>query len=666
MGETSFFDAVIQWIGDHAFWAGPLVFLIAFAESVAVVGLLVPGAVFLFAAGALIGLGVLEAWPMLLWAFAGAVAGDALSYWLGRHYHEELRRLWPFSRYPDLIRRGEAFFLRHGGKSVVLARFVGPLRPIVPAIAGMLDMPAGRFFAVNILSAAGWSPAYLLPGAVFGASLSLAAEVAGRLATLVIVVLVLLWGGVALVRKLYRVLRPHSGAMVAGLLRWSGRHPASGGLAHALLDPHHPEARSLGTLALLALMMTAAFVALQLAALWSAPLQELDELVFHLLQGLRTPGADLAMAWLTRLGGQATLIPVVALTALWLVFRGHGRAAGYLVSGAVVVPLLTFALKAATDLARPAPGELVMASAAFPSGHTAGAAVVYGFLAVLAAARLGPTGRLTLYGAVAVPVLLVAFSRLYLGLHWLSDILGGLALALAWVTGAGLIYRRHHAAGPPPSLTGVVLAALLVTGLFQAIVAPAGAPERAAPPPHVMPATVWQEAGWRALPTRRQDLAAHRDDPLNLQFAGDPEQLARALEREGWHRPVAPSGADLLRFLAPTTKPERLPLLPRVHDGRYEQLRRIRVNAAGELRVVRLWPATWRLTDGRPLWVGQAGRLRPVSPGRLFAGLTGARGYAEAATAVARDLAEQGWEVDRRPLPGDDGPLYRLEPPSEP
>ena len=666
MADASFFEAIIQWVGDHALWAGPLVFLVAFAESVAVVGLLVPGAVILFAVGALIGLGALEAWPMLLWAFAGAVAGDGLSYWLGRHYHEELRGLWPLSRYPDLIRRGEAFFLRHGGKSVVLARFVGPLRPIVPAIAGMLDMPAPRFFAVNILSAAGWSPAYLLPGAVFGASLGLAAEVAGRLAALVVVVLVLLWGGIALVRRLYRALYPRTSAMLAGLLRWSGRHPTSGGLAHALLDPGHPEARSLGTLALLALLMAIAFIALQLAALWSAPLQELDELVFHLLQGLRTPGADLAMAWLTRLGGQATLVPVVALTGLWLLLRGHGRAAGYLVAGAVVVPVLTSILKAATDLARPAPGELALASAAFPSGHTAGAAVVYGFLAVLAAARLGPTGRLTLYGAVAVPVLLVAFSRLYLGLHWLSDILGGLALALAWVTGAGLIYRRHHAAGPPPSLVGVVLAALLVTGLVQAVVVPATPPPQAEPSPALVPATVWQEVGWHALPTRRQDLVAHRDDPLNLQFAGDPGQLARALERAGWRNPVAPSGTDLLRFLAPTTEPARLPLLPRVHAGRYEQLRRIRVTRAGDLQVVRLWPAPWRLSDGRRLWVGQAGRLRPIRPAGLFAGLVGADGYSEVADAVARDLGEQGWRVGAGQLPADGGPLYRLEPPSTP
>lgn len=666
MEETTLFATIMAWVEAYAAWAGPLVFLVSFAESVALVGLVVPGAVILFAVGALIGLGVLPVWPMLIWAFVGAVAGDALSYWLGRRYHRELRALWPFSRYPDLLARGERFFHRHGGKSVVLARFIGPLRPIVPAVAGMLDMPAPRFFVVNILSAAGWSPAYLLPGAVFGASLGLAAEVAGRLAALVVVTVVVLWGGVALTRRLYRVLHPRTRAMIAGLLRWSGRHPASGGLTQALLDPHHPEARSLGILALLTLLMAAAFVTIQLAALWSAPLQELDELVFHTLQGLRTPAADRAMAWITRLGGQATLIPVVALTGLWLLWRGHGRAAGYLVAGAVVVPLLAFGLKAVTGLARPAPGELALASAAFPSGHAAGATAVYGFLAVLAAARLGPTGRLTLYAAVAGPILLVALSRLYLGLHWLSDILGGVALALAWVTGAGVVYRRHHTAGPAPTLAGVAIAALLATGLGQAALAPAEPPPRAEAALRTMPAAVWRDAGWQALPMRRQDLAAHRDDPLNLQFAGDPEELARALERTGWQRPVEPSGPDLLRFLAPTTEPDRLPLLPRVHDGRYETFRRIRVTPAGELQVIRLWPVAWRLADGRRLWVGQAGHLRAIRPGGIFAGLAGAGGYAEVAVAIAGELGGRDWRVEPARPPADGGPLYRLEPPSAP
>ncbi|MES9896122.1 MAG: VTT domain-containing protein, partial [Candidatus Thiodiazotropha endolucinida] len=95
-----------------------------------------------------------------------------------------LRGFWPFNRHPATLQRGITFFQRYGGKSVALGRFFGPVRAIIPLVAGMLGMPPLRFLAANILSALVWAPAYLLPGIVFGASLELASEVAFRLVAL--------------------------------------------------------------------------------------------------------------------------------------------------------------------------------------------------------------------------------------------------------------------------------------------------------------------------------------------------------------------------------------------------------------------------------------------------------------------------------------------------
>ncbi|WVM90805.1 VTT domain-containing protein [Halopseudomonas pachastrellae] len=69
-----------------------------------------------------------------------------------------------FRRHPQWIDRGERFFRRYGWVSVVLGRFIGPIRPIIPLVAGMFDMPAWRFVAINLLSALVWAPAYLIPG----------------------------------------------------------------------------------------------------------------------------------------------------------------------------------------------------------------------------------------------------------------------------------------------------------------------------------------------------------------------------------------------------------------------------------------------------------------------------------------------------------------------
>ena len=109
--------------------SGLIVFLVAAGESLALVGIVVPGVVFMLGIGALVGLNAINLWQALFWAMAGAIVGDWLSYWLGRHFDQQLRHIWPLSRYPKLIPRGEAFFNKHGGASVFFGRFVGPLRP---------------------------------------------------------------------------------------------------------------------------------------------------------------------------------------------------------------------------------------------------------------------------------------------------------------------------------------------------------------------------------------------------------------------------------------------------------------------------------------------------------------------------------------------------------
>ncbi|SMH44781.1 DedA family protein [Azospirillum agricola] len=156
--------ALASFIETHAEWAGAIIFLVAFTEGITIVGLLVPGVVMLTAAGALVAAGILDFWTVYLAIVGGAVLGDAASYWLGRLYGERLFQLWPFSRRPELRDRGEAFFLRHGGKSVFLARFVGPLRAVVPTTAGMMAMPHRQFQTFNLLSAAIWAPLLMSPG----------------------------------------------------------------------------------------------------------------------------------------------------------------------------------------------------------------------------------------------------------------------------------------------------------------------------------------------------------------------------------------------------------------------------------------------------------------------------------------------------------------------
>lgn len=186
MTLPAWLQSLIDWVALHPESAGIAIFIISAVESLALVGILIPGVVILFAFGTLVGTGILPVVPVLLWAFAGAVLGDQISFWLGWNLKERLWQIWPLSRYPQFVGKSQRFFHKYGAASVFIGRFIGPIRPVIPAMAGMSGMPPFRFTLVNLSSAALWSPAYLLPGAVLGASMQVAGAVAAKMALLMV------------------------------------------------------------------------------------------------------------------------------------------------------------------------------------------------------------------------------------------------------------------------------------------------------------------------------------------------------------------------------------------------------------------------------------------------------------------------------------------------
>lgn len=157
---------ILAFMKENQAWAAPIVFALAFAESLALVALLVPATVILWGVGALIGAAGLDFWPIWSAAALGAALGDWLSYWLGLHYHDQIARMWPIRNYPDLLPRGRRFFERWGALGVFGGRFIGPLRAAVPLAAGACEMPRGQFQLANWSSALVWATTTLTPGAL--------------------------------------------------------------------------------------------------------------------------------------------------------------------------------------------------------------------------------------------------------------------------------------------------------------------------------------------------------------------------------------------------------------------------------------------------------------------------------------------------------------------
>jgi len=154
----------LAFIRDNPEWALFVIGLTAFGESFVFLGLLFPGTAMLIAAGTLVSEGILKPLPTITAGIIGAVLGDSASFWLGEKFGPALPKIWPFRSHPGRLARGISFFEHFGGSSIFIGRFFGPLRAVVPLVAGMMRMPPLRFYAANVLSALVWAPALVLFG----------------------------------------------------------------------------------------------------------------------------------------------------------------------------------------------------------------------------------------------------------------------------------------------------------------------------------------------------------------------------------------------------------------------------------------------------------------------------------------------------------------------
>ncbi|MES9992077.1 MAG: VTT domain-containing protein [Candidatus Thiodiazotropha sp.] len=594
---SEYFTPLLTWIGENPFWAGLAVFVVAFSESVAIVGLLIPGVVMMFGFGALIATGVLDFWPVFWWAVAGAVVGDGISFWLGHHFQDRLQGFWPFNHHPATLERGIDFFQRFGGKSVALGRFFGPVRAIIPLVAGMLGMSPLRFIVANVLSALAWAPAYLLPGIVFGASLELASEVALRLVALMLLLLVLAWALFMLARTLFRLIQPHATSLVQWGFEWGQMHRGFRSISSSLADPNHPQAKGLAFLATLLLLTTLLFALITGVVLDGSLTKQADLLLYNALQSLRTPWGDQLMVLFTGLGDLGPILLITLGIAIVLLMQGHRRAFYYLLAASAFGLLAPLLLKYSLRIPRPPSAPEFLGPWSFPSAHVLRSVTLYGFVSIMIARAMSQEWRWFPYSIAALAIGGVSLSRLYLGVHWGTDILASLTLGIAWIALLGIAYYRHvEAETQTTAMIGSTLLLLLICGAYAWL----NAAERSSTFQHqaeIVELTPdrWQH-GSSELPRFRNDIFGDKNQPLNVQLAGDHRQLVALLRQQGWQEAEMLGWGNILRLLAPHAQLATLPVPPQVHDARHEEMVMVKQLTEQQRLVLRLWPTPLRLT----------------------------------------------------------------------
>ena len=445
-------------------WTYLLVGALAFLETGAFVGLLAPGETAMILGGVVAGQGEISVVTLIAIVWVAAILGDAVSFWLGKRLGREfLVKHGPkFRITPEVLEKVEDFFAKHGGKAIVIGRFVGIVRAVAPFMAGTGKMTFRRFLPYDILGAGLWATTFILLGYFFWQSLGSVLNYAKKGALGVGITICVVVGLVVAVRWLSRednlrelgrrmdraVDRPGL-RFLRPVVRWF-----QGPLRFfvARLTPGE-----LG-LELTTLLAIAAVGSFGYFGYWIAVADRgygaLDLTVNNWAVDLYSPVAASIAEVVTVLGSPALMWVLVGAVTVLLLVRRHWVEGAVLGGGMLLTILLVRIAKNALDRPRPADALVDAVGPSFPSGHAA-YAVAWVALAMIAV-RLVPAlrGRWWLVGVAIAIAVLVAVTRVYLRVHWLSDVLAGAgvaAMSFALVAIAALVvdFVRHN---PPEAL----------------------------------------------------------------------------------------------------------------------------------------------------------------------------------------------------------------------
>ncbi|NMM10608.1 MAG: phosphatase PAP2 family protein [Polaromonas sp.] len=435
---------LINLIGRLGQWGYLVIFVGAMLESAAFVGLVIPGESLVLVAGFLAAQGLLDLDLLIAVVAVGAVVGDSLGYEMGRRMgRPALTQYGGRLGLTDArVSKADAFFSRHGSKAVFLGRFVGFARAVVPFLAGSSRMAYRKFLPYNVAGAVLWASAVALLGYFLGASWHTAERWMGRASALL--------GGLAVFALL-----------LIWLWRWAARHEGFiRQVGYRLLQ--QPRIRTLALrfapqLAFIRNRLSPRnYLGLQLTigagvligASWlfggiaedvvsGDPLTVIDLRVAQWFHAHATPLLTQVMRVVTHLHDP---IPVTAAVLLMASYLAWKRDWYWFICVNVTIPfgmLLNVLMKYAFHRARPSFDDplVALSSYSFPSGHVAGATLFYGVVAAMLVKTIhGWRWRVMIVLASIALVILVALTRIYLGAHYLSDVLAAFAEGVAWLT----------------------------------------------------------------------------------------------------------------------------------------------------------------------------------------------------------------------------------------
>lgn len=450
-------DYFVDFASRLGHWGYLIVFVVVMLECQALLGLFMPGESLVLMSGFLAGRGTFDLDVLIVTISVAAIAGDSIGYGLGHHLGREwlLRYGRWFGIRQTHLAKVDGYFAQHGGKSAFFSHFMHLLRSLMPFLAGASRMGYWRFFSYNAIGCILWATIFALLGYFFGESWDLLEEWIGRAGAVFGVVLLAIIG----LAWLWQWLVGHE---IELRRQWSAfiEQPRVAALRQRFAPQIQFLQNRLTPGGYLGLHLTVGMLVVIVGCWWFGgivedliahdPLYRIDHQLALWLHQHATTELTAVAEWITALGSVSFLTGASATLALWFLWRKmwHRLLALALAMGGG--SMLNIALKALFRRPRPALENpiVTLSSYSFPSGHTMGAMIFYGLLAIFVAtyARRWRWRVLALLLAVFI-IVLIALTRIYLGAHYLSDVMGAMAAGMAWlafcVTGVETLRRRR-------------------------------------------------------------------------------------------------------------------------------------------------------------------------------------------------------------------------------
>jgi len=614
-----------------------VVLLVSLLESLAFVGLVVPGSTFIIFIGALSARGFWDLGDLIWFAAVGAILGDGISYFLGRKgkiLFKEENRIFK----AVYLEKGEAFFKRHGAKSLLLGRFIGPIRAVIPFIAGLSRMKPKQFYFWNVVSAILWASTILLLGYFFGHTWNLVEVWSGRVGIFLAIMLLFLICAYFVEKflltkgkQLLEIVKSASANIFRkisakpGVQLFKNKHPL---LVRVLQNRLHT--REFSGLPLSLMAMAFLYVLLALMGVTEDIVNQdaivaFDSRFESLIYVYRSPVLVKVFLWITLLGKMEVVFSLAMIFSLllWIWRKGSSILPLWItIFGSYV---FFFFGKIALHRQRPVGvGVYEEVFFSFPSGHATIAVAFYGFIAYFLIRQIGTwRSRLNLSFAAIMLIAAIGFSRLYLGVHFLSDVLGGYLLGLLWLI-IGICMTELLPVGKtgtqrlsisPITLRISTVFLLLGAAGFYIYSGLIYHPVKQGPPEQLASRVVVGNvlAGFedKKFPRYTESITGETRKPLNIIFLADNDEvIAQAMQQAGWKAADPVDFSSVAKSIQSIRQGKNYPSTPitpafwnnQANEMSFEKL--MPFDKPGNRYEVRIWKTNILNEEGKRVYAG--------------------------------------------------------------